>query len=315
MTPYGWAVFASAAAGLVLLLLRLRTSRLKAHTAFVALPLCALFGIVTAKLVSVLAVRMEDLIEWQEWELLLDISPKEISFVGGAAGVCLGMRLAAAIGREDGGRVMDAFAPSGLVMICGLRLAEAFLGLWGAGALIEGGGFPAGTVFAVRNEWGDEYLAVYVLEAASAFVIAAVVWLMRTHRKAALFQGSVIALCLTQMFWENLRNQGMRWGFVRVEQVLCGGILFIILLRLCAGTRGGFWQRYRPAFLFAVCGFAFAGLEFARQKSATAFFSQYGQWILLADIAALGLIFIYAMKRVRFGYCAPASLKESAKGA
>ena len=301
MTSYYWAVIITAAVGLVLLLLRLCLCKLKLRTAFFAVPLCAVIGVAAAKLVYVLAVGMEDLIEWQEWEILLDIAPRELSFVGGAVGVCLGMRLAAAISREDGGRVMDAFAPAGAAIVCGLRVAEAFLGKWGAGAMIESG-FPIGTIFAMQDEWGDSYLAVYNFEAATALVIAVAAWLMRTHRKAALFQGTVIALCIAQLFWENLRSQGMRWGFVRVEQVLCCGILLIILIRLCAGVQGSFRMRFLPVILFALCGAAFVGLEFARQKSTIAFFSQYGQWILLADAVAISLIFRNAMKRVRFGY-------------
>ena len=102
--------------------------------------------------------------------------------------------------------------------------------------------------FAISNEWGEWFWAVFLLEALAALVVA-VVFSVRKKEDAIpglRFERVVYYLCVPQIFCESLRALGMRWGFVRIEQVLCGVIIEALLIYGCLRYKepAGFWKRW-----------------------------------------------------------------------
>ena len=68
---------------------------------------------------------------------------------------------------------------------------------------------------------------------------------------------------------ESLRALGMRWGFVRIEQVLCGVIIEGLLIYGCLQYTGakGFWKRFWPCFAALGCVVVIVGVEFGLDKA------------------------------------------------
>ena len=177
--------------------------------------------------------------------------PAQCSFIGACLGFCLIFL------REGETRKGAALALCGTV--CLMRLAEFSLPPVGLGFVWEGplSFFP----FTVKDEYGDPCLAVFALEAIFALTIA--LTLLRQSRRegeAGLRWGSAWLLA-GQIFWENLRSATLRVGFVRVEQVLCAGILLCLIW---FGAKGhGRWRRSTLALLL-IAGIGL--LEFIMDK-------------------------------------------------
>lgn len=73
-----------------------------AACALLSLPVCCVLGFAMAKLVYVLLMESGNIVQWGEWDVFLNMKPKTFSFVGGAAGVCLGVLLSAKIAKKAG---------------------------------------------------------------------------------------------------------------------------------------------------------------------------------------------------------------------
>ena len=157
--------------------------------------------------------------------------PAQCSFIGACLGFCLIFLREGETGKDA------ALALCGTV--CLMRLAEFFLPPIGLGSVWEGplAFFP----LAVKDEYGDPCLAVFLLEA--VFALALALMLRRKSRRgeeAGLRRGSAWLLA-GQIFWENLRSATLRVGFVRVEQVLSAAILFCLIW--CAAKDDGHWKK------------------------------------------------------------------------
>ena len=127
---------AAAAFTLFIVLNALRQDRRGAAAAALSLPLCAALGILFAKASYVLLMG--------EWDALRSPEPSEFCFTGGAAGVWLGVLLAAKItGYRPAGKFLDRFVLPGTLLIAGLRMAEIEMGSLGTGRYID---VPAGSV-------------------------------------------------------------------------------------------------------------------------------------------------------------------------
>ncbi len=291
MTSYWIQAAVTTAAAFGLFALNLKKQGQVPSTAAVALPMSLLLGLALAKVGYVVLLQLDYILEFGEWDVLLDFEPKRLSFICGSTGVWLGIRLAAKVAGQNPRKVLDAFAAPGALLVAGLRAAEMHLGKLGAGALTEGTGFFYNFPFMIIDQWGDRYLSVWFLEAAAALVIALWAWKMNEGRDGFRFEKTVFALALCQVLLENLRNQAMKWGFVYTEQVLCAVILLALTLLACARRSGG-GKRFLPAAGILGCMGLVVGEEFARQKGSSELLAAIG-FPAMALILA-GMAWIYA---------------------
>lgn len=251
------------------------------------LPLCilslllgSLLGAVCAKLVFYIT-QIGYMMEAGLWESLwIFDDPSQFSYYGGVIGVCLGVACVAKITGAPILKSLDAFAPAGALMAALARFGEGFLGMLGTGMYMENENthfFP----LAVSNEWEEWYLAVFMLEGlAYLFVFLAALSRFRSHA----FLRTVFFLCLPQILLESLRNQGMFWLFVRVEQLICMvGLEAVLFLYGLLGK--GKKLRFRPALLGLAMAAVFVGAEFALDKTDISRLITYA-------VMALGLVFL-----------------------
>lgn len=209
------------------------------------------------------------------------------------AGASLGLGLACWLfgkrSRISARVLLDLALPCALIVLAGARLAERFT-LDGVGVYIESEAlwrFP----FAVANPYGEYVLPVFFWEAITAVLIALglLLRLRKPHTAGDTALTGMLALGLTQVFWESLRGDDfLRFGFVRVNQ-LWGVLLACIAIGIWL-LRGG----YRKAVsLAAAAGVLVAvslliALEFGLDKSAIPNAILYGA--MGATLLALGCV-------------------------
>lgn len=199
----------------------------------------------------------------------LRMDETEFSFLGGCLGMVLGMALTAKRFKIRSGLLLSAFAPAGALMAAGARAAEGFLGMQGVGKYVEIDAF-ARPPFAVSNEWGEWYWAIFLLSALAALIVAAVFAFSKKEDAivSLRFERTVYYLCVPQIFCESLRSMGMRWGFVRAEQVLCAVVIVGLLVYGCLQTHPqGFFRRFGPVLGAFVSIAAIVGVEFGLDKT------------------------------------------------
>ena len=271
---------------LFILLNIIRSDRSGAKAAAVSFPLCAVLGLLFAKVSYVLLM--------QDWRALLTPDPWEFCFTGGAVGVCLGVRLAAGItGYRPAGKLSDRFVLPGCLLVAGLRIAETELGSLGTGRYMD---VPSGAprpFLAVYNQYGEAHLAVFVLEALAAVIVGLLSLRGPVTRPGQRFETAVFRLCACQILLENMRNQALAWGFVRVEQVLCAVILLALMLLACARNikkQGA--VRFLPVGYLLLGFAAIVGIEFLRQRSPSRFMGDYGGFLMMAAVLC-GILLLY----------------------
>ena len=185
----------------------------------VSLGLGVLLGLVCAKALY-FVFRFSYLLKTDFGGWLFSLKADEMSYYGGAAGVCLAVFLAAKILGEKPGKALNAFATSGALLAALVRFAEYWLGSLGTGDYIEEAlPFP----FAVSELWNPDfpeyYLAIFMLEGILSLRVA--VFALRNRKDGFVFLRTVFYLCLLQIICESLRATSIRWLFVRYEQLLC----------------------------------------------------------------------------------------------
>lgn len=144
--------------------------------------------------------------------------------------------------------------------------------------------------FALMNEWGESYPAIFMLSCLAALIVA-IVGLTRKPggRDGQLFLRTAFYLALPQIMCESLLAECMKWGFVRVQQLLCALTLLVILIVECRRASGSlsFAKRWWPVGALLLCAAGLVGVEFALDKSGLPAFVGYGAMVvLLALIAA-----------------------------
>lgn len=244
---------------------RLRRNGLKAAVALLTLPLGLIFGLVAAK-VSYFFLDFRNAYGADGWAGLLSTRPVEFSFVGGAFGVVLAVLAAAKIAKVRAFDALDAFAPCGALMAAVTRACEGLLdsmALVGMGDFVANESlwfFPVAVENALLYSW---FYAVFMLEAVLALICAAGAFVISQRRKAVpgrVFLQTAFFLALPQIFSERMLNQCMKWGFVRIEQLLCALIVFAVIVYACVKYRGR--GRFLPALLTLACAGVIICIEF-----------------------------------------------------
>ena len=142
--------------------------------------------------------------------------------------------------------------------------------------------------FALTNEWGESYPAVFMLSFLACLIVSAFAFLARREgRPGALFLRTAFYLALPQIMMESLLAECMKWGFVRVQQVLCAVVLLTVLIAECRRCeKGTFLHAWAPLMVLLLCVAGLVGVEFALDKSGLPAYVGYGAMaVLLIAIA------------------------------
>ena len=287
-TPYLITMASAALVSGAVFALRLHRRGIHPGLAAAGAAISALFGLLGAKLfyVALLFQRV-----WPRfgWEAFTRMRGAEFSFFGGCAGAALGMALTAKLFQKNARVFLGIFAPCGALMAAGARYAERYLGMLGVGSITTHplfSRFP----FAVENQWHEAFQAVFMLEALGALAVAAAFFLRRREDllPGLAMERTAFYLCLGQILFESLRSQGMKWGFVRVEQLLSAvcvmGLLFYGCLK---AEEGGGWKRFWPLLCALACIGLFIAVEFGLDKTNLPRALLYGAMILGLGVLSL----------------------------
>lgn len=278
--PRDSAYLLSLAAALILgaacFILSARRAGARAGAALRALGLALALGLVGARLLYFLA-RAPYLLPMYGPGRLLVTPPTDMAFAGAVLGLLLAGRLAALGETQSPHRWLDLLSPAALLTLVVARLGEWFVD-FGQGNYVEN---PAFHFFplAVSNEWDEWYWAVFVLEALLALLILIVS--LRKGRPGARWQRALTLLLLSLILTDSLRADTLRWGFVRVHQLIAAlGLAALLVYYLSGIGRGRVWR-----FLGFVLGIALIiGIEFALDK-----WLQMPNWALyIAMVLVLG---------------------------
>ncbi len=190
--------------------------------------------------------------------------------------------------------VFDAAVPALVLMLALCRFSEYFSGQ-GIGLPVENEAlwfFP----LSVQNMYGEWYYAVFAAEGVTALLVCLFVRKRFVEHKAVV---SLILLSSAQIVWESMRRDDfLRWGFVRVSQIIAVVVLLSLLAagcirRLRSGEKPAKTAGRAAAFLCLTC--ACVALEFAMDKTPL----PYGwAWLMMAACAAgMAVLPIRAIQR------------------
>lgn len=283
---------------------KLHRHGLRMQTALIGLPVAAVLGLIAAK-AGYFLLELRD--QWARYGLagLWTERPSEFSFVCGAMGVALAVALTARLLHQPVLRTLDAFAPCGALMAAFTRACEGLLdpmSLVGMGDFVENDAlwfFPVAAENQMLYSW---FYAVFMLEAACALIVAVVAFI-RSHKgqfaPGRVFLHTAFFLALPQIFCERLLNQCMKWGFVRIEQLLCALIVFAIILIACI-QRGGI-KACVPAVLCLVCAAVLIWMEFTLDNKLLFGIDLptmmcYG--VMIAALGCMAALSLYAYRRL-----------------
>ncbi len=251
---------------------RLNRREMKLSAALVALPLAAVLGLAASKAGYFLLQLRNQLAKYPGVNGLFTDTPKEFSFVCGCLGVVLAVVLAARITRQKALPILDAFAPCGALMAAITRACEGLLDpmvMIGLGEAVEN---EAHCIFPLAMENKNLYCwfyTIFMLEAALA-LICAIVSLSVSHKgrfaPGRVFFHTAFFLALPQIFVERMLNQCMRWGFVRVEQMMCALVVLAVILYACVKCKTR-WA-YLPVAMVFLCAGGIIWLEFTLDNKA-----------------------------------------------
>ena len=253
----------------------------------------AVLGILSAKLFYFL-FNFFYVIEQDAASFWLSLRTEELSYYGGVAGVCLAVALAAKIFGLKPGKLLNTFAPAGVLMAAAARFAEYFLYPTGTGISLEN---PLPFPLAVNIVWSEDYtesvLAVFMFEGFLSLV--AFVLCLKHREEPRRMLRTLFYLCLPQILLESLRADAIRLLFVKMEQLLC--FVFVEGVLVWYGWKGG--RKRFASWIPALAGLAVCGLtiveEFMLDEKLRPFGTIVPQWISYAAMAA-GLVLLAVME-------------------
>ena len=279
------------------LLWQLKGGKKPVFSSLLTVALASGLGVVMAKLFYVLLLADATLAAYGI-EAFFHWDADTFSVFGAGAGALLGVWLSARIVKMRPAHLLDCFLPCGAFFLACIRAGEKELGTIGVGGYVAPQSLMARFPFSITNMYGEHLYAVFYLEA--FFALLCGVLLLR-HAKAwpagVRTESGLFFLALTQVFCESLRARCMKWGFVRIEQLLCGVLLLALLWYACqkGGARP---RRYAPALLGLLCIAGVVVLEFALDKSGIPIWLCY--FLMGMDLLLLAVVEGFTVKK-RFG--------------
>lgn len=254
-----WLV-AAAACGLAFFMLY-RPGTLMAPSRRLAAGLLAvLLGVLGARLFYFFA-RLQYLVPMYGWGHVTDLAPQGLAFGGAVLGVLGAGWLTSRLTRVPADPLLDRLVPAALLTLALARAGEYTVHI-GEGPYVQNAAlqfFP----LAIRNEWGEWYFAIFVLEALCA--LAVLLWMLgrRGWPAGRAWRRALLYLLLTQVLCESLRAESLRWGFVRVHQLFAVLVAFVLLLEKLRRRGARPWLRIG---LFLLGTAVLIGIEFALDK-------------------------------------------------
>lgn len=282
LTVYGYGLALACAAALCLVLAArcFRRAGLRADSlslfAVLALPL----GVLCARALYCL-IRFN----WfaaKGFPYLFHLTEGGFVLYGAMGGCVLAALLAARLSHQSAAKMLDALSVPAAVMIALSRLAEGLAGQ-GYGWYVEDWFDPDMGMslfhpeqfdallrfpFAVQDSYEEWRWAVFVIEALIALAIAVALLRVRPRRdggRATLF---ILMYAAMQALGESLRQDAvLRWGFVRVSQVLSAVIVGAVLLACCMKAPRGGGKRVACCWAGTLCAMLMViAMEFALEK-------------------------------------------------
>ena len=191
---------------------------------------------------------------------ITDLNPERFSVFGGAVGVCAAVALCAGLCSVRPMDALNAFAPGGALVLCGVRLGEYFLG---PDYLQHG---MIGLSDSLELIFDGNYWHVCLPEAGVALAAALLAWWIYDRRLC--FLRTVWFLCALQLLTELFHNQSLIVSFVREEQVACAVVMAVILFVHCRhGLSTDDHRRFTPFLWFFAPVVIIAYLEFELDKA------------------------------------------------
>lgn len=259
LTAYGWSMIGAMVFSALMFAAAMKRRNLHGWPSVAALG--AVLGAVCARAYYILT---QNIVCGYPMFSVVSFYPYEHAMCGAVIGVMAALWLGARMTRQHAGRVLDAAAPAGLLLIALARAAECFSD-FGWGAVVEDGAWQR-MPFAAMDLYGQWHWAVFMLESLFALLALGYVMRMRGRQDGVRFSLALLWWAVPQIFCESFRVETLRWGFVRVQQVQCA--MFALALML-------YWGRVRgirkAAFakrlcMFALCIGAMVFVEYALDK-------------------------------------------------
>lgn len=207
------------------------------------------FAVLTVPL-AVLSARIGyclaslDWMREQGFGFFLQFSRGGYMFYGALLGGLLSAWIASRLSGERASRIIDcASAPTALMIIIG-RLAEPLVNLgyghnieewfdpWMEKSMIalEDPSMLYRFPFGMQDYYGDWNFAIFIPEALTALAALIVLLCMKKRRDGARGLMLITIYSSWQVIWESMRqDEVLRWGFVRVNQLLSGVALLAVL--------------------------------------------------------------------------------------
>lgn len=211
---------------------------------------------------------------------------------GTVAGAVLGAYLS---DRKHFARMADAAVPGAMLMLCVARAAEYFTGE-GIGQYLEDEAlchFPIGICIYADEYWTEWRMPVFVWEAMVALLLLVLAVLL-LRKGIAEGKTACIVLALmsaSQIILESLRmDDAIRFGFVRLNQLLAAVALFAVMLILIRQRGDNTASIVRRCVLFALGVGGVVAVEFGLDKSSIDNLLLYGAMAVMLVILCIAVL-------------------------
>lgn len=221
-----------------------------------AAPVCLMLALLLG---GFLARLLYLAVEVGEWPFIVQMffrpeDAREFGFAGAALGLMAAVWATQKLLKADG--LSEAAALPALLMAMLARLCEVFVP-FGTGEYVETPllqWVPA----ALPDGFGSWLLSVFLLE--GLWALWSLFFVRGFSRRR--FAAAVLCYHAGQMFLESLRAESLRWGFIRVSQLIAACVLFALLWYAGRGQK----KQWRRMAVFLGCIALYIGCEFGLDR-------------------------------------------------
>ena len=224
---------------------------------------------------------------------LLNVHTGGFAMYGALTGAVLAALIGARLGNAGKMRMLDLLSPALAVFLVPARLGEGFTTLGISRPLTTS--WLTDSFLASRDTY-DSYLRTYLLEAATALILAVFLTrMLRQNKKEGLvFSSFCLLYGITQTLMESLRYDGhLRYGFIGVQQVLSAALFGLTLIALAVRALRGKGGKRLPILALVALPLVLAalvGVEFLIDRSEQGKLFSYSLYLpLLALPAVMGM--------------------------